>query len=229
MLTGLRRRLSGRRLQRRKGYDDPQGYWDARHRHFGDDLDGVGVIGLGERANERDYRAKWTAIAAALDAAGIPPAATVLDAGCGIGWFTERLADRGHDVSGSDFSSDALRLARRRLGPCVPLVHSSLEDLALLERFDVVVNIDVLFHVVDDQRWEQAVSNLAGHVAPGGHLVIQEALRASGDTTPSAHHIHFRTLDDYRRVLEGWRLLDHRPYVLPEAGTTKDLLIWVRD
>lgn len=229
MISGLRRRLSGRRLHRRKGYDDPRGYWNARHRHFGTELDGVGAIGLGDAANERDYRAKWAEISAALDAAAVVPPASVLDAGCGIGWFTERLIERGHPVTATDFSAAALRLAQRRLeGRGVPLVHVSLENLALPERFDAVLNIDVLFHVVDDERWARAVTNLADHVAPAGHLVIQEALRAASDDAGSASHTRFRSLDDYRRVLAGWELVDHRPYALPEAGTTKDLLIWRR-
>ncbi len=40
----------------------------------------------------------------------------MLDAGCGIGWFSARAADIGFEVEGVDFSAEAMDTARRTMG-----------------------------------------------------------------------------------------------------------------
>src|SRR5579884_2668504 len=62
-----------------------------------------------------------------LDALGARPGERVLDAACGTGRYTVALRDRGVEVTGCDFSSEMLAVARARL-PQVELVEADLND-----------------------------------------------------------------------------------------------------
>jgi 2-polyprenyl-3-methyl-5-hydroxy-6-metoxy-1,4-benzoquinol methylase len=207
-------------------YADPARYWERRHQQFGDRLDGVGMKGLGEKGNREDYEAKWARLSAALadlDLAG----ARVLDAGCGIGWFTARLAAAGYDVAGVDFSPTAIEAARRRLGDGVPLAVGSLDAYRGGQPFAIVVCIDVLFHVVDDGLWQATVANLAANVAPDGVLIVQDHLVEAPEPVPdlAMQHTRWRSAAMYLDVLTGWDLIAHHHYMLPREGQTKDLLV----
>lgn len=201
----------------------PADYWNARHAREGESLDGVGQVGLGHAANLADYNEKWAHIAAVLDRCDVDPLSRTLDAGCGIGFFTERLRLRGHLVTGIDFSAEALAIARQRLGSGVPLEVQPIDQPVDGAPYELVVCVDVLFHIVDDTTWRATVRNLADSVPPGGTLVIQEHLVEPGEAAP-AEHVCWRTLDQYRAALEEFELLEHHHYLLPQAQTTKDVL-----
>ncbi|MDH3708111.1 MAG: class I SAM-dependent methyltransferase [Acidimicrobiia bacterium] len=205
--------------------DAPSLYWDQRHATQGESLDGVGQIGLGHAANLADYNEKWHHLAGALDRCAVDPMGRALDAGCGIGFLTERLRLRGHLVSGIDFSQEALVMARQRLGGGVPLEVQPLDQPVSGAPFDLVMCVDVLFHIVDDDVWRATVANLAHSCEPDGTLMIQEHLVEAEAT---ASHVRWRTLAEYREVLAGWELLDQHSYRLPQADTTKDILVWRR-
>jgi ubiquinone/menaquinone biosynthesis C-methylase UbiE len=113
---------------------------------------------------------------------GAPPDATCLDAGCGVGSHSIRLASRGFSVVGVDFSESALEAARenvraRGLAGRVRLQREDLLSLSFPDAtFDYVLCWGVLMHVPDVER---AIDELARVVRPGGTLVVSEANAAS--------------------------------------------------
>ena len=73
---------------------------------------------------------------------------TMLDMGCGTGIHAEIFCDRGYQVHGIDLSEDMLKIAEdKRKGKEGKLSFelSSISDLALNKKFDVIVS---LFHVM---------------------------------------------------------------------------------
>ena len=204
---------------------DPHGYWDDRHRSAGASLEGVGCAGLGP-ANALDYEAKWDRLKALLDASSLEPGDRVVDAGCGVGFFSKRLATLGLQVEGVDFSEEALAIADQERTRGVTWHLGALDEFSLEPPAKLVICIDVLFHILDDEVWAAGVRNLARHVSDEGRLVIQEELRdpavnGMGDDRP---HVRRRSLTDYQNLLEGWVLVEHLRYELPGQGSTKDLL-----
>lgn len=210
------------------------------------DLIGVGHAAYGPRYNEFLYRAKLRGFERALAQAGISAAgASVLDVGCGIGVFAERsLADGCRSYTGLDIAPVAVEQLRERypdlrfevadIGePLVPEIAS--------ERYDLVYCLDVLYHVVDQERFEQAVSTLWSLVAPGGHLVFVDAVwkddlvpRAAGPHVP---HVRFHGRADYDRLLLGGPdasvlaeeplyVLFNRPIVGSSWPWTRERLSW---
>jgi len=110
-----------------------------------------------------------TYLAAAL--AGLPPAAAVLDLGCGTG---EPLAGycirAGHPVVGIDGSARMISLCRERF-PDMTWIVGDMRRLALGRAFGAILAWDSFFHLAyDEQRAMFAV--FAAHAAPGGLLLF---------------------------------------------------------
>jgi SAM-dependent methyltransferase len=89
------------------------------------------------------------------------PPARVLDVGCGQGELTTALAVAGYGVLGIDPLAPHRDLFRR----------ITLEDLEDSERFDAVVAGFSLHHIRD---LDLALDKIAGLLAPGGVLVVDE-------------------------------------------------------
>jgi len=96
---------------------------------------------------------------------------TVLDLGCGNGWFTHALERCGFEAVGVDHDSVKLAAARL-LYPHMrfeTLDATQLRDSRLTNRFDAVVAIDVIDHVAAPRAFiEFALDALK----PGGLLVV---------------------------------------------------------
>jgi SAM-dependent methyltransferase len=228
-------RAFGRKLKRLlfPVYLSPVTYWRNRYGRFEESLIAPGCVELDESANEVDYEAKWTHIEAAVRRAGEPRGKALLDAGCGLGIFTRRFLALGYTVSAVDFAENAVAGARRRIGDSVTWHVATLGEFSPGRTFDLVVCIDVLFHITDDALHRQAVANLAGLTAPGGTLVIQDHLVPEADTlakySPRESHVRWRSLARYRALLEPeWTLIQHDHYDLPMEKDTKDLLTFRR-
>jgi SAM-dependent methyltransferase len=219
-------------LQNKAYYASPRSYWDSRHDRFRASLRGVGAIGLDERGNEADYEVKWQHLQPVLEAARREGADTLFDAGCGIGFFTGRAHTLGYGVEALDFSRSAIEVARVALPDSIVYHVASVSDFRSDRCFDVVMCIDVLFHIVSDMLWADALASLARLTKPGGWLVIQDHLVAPADKLPEdprgKSHTRWRARVDYTALLDGWRLDTFDSYVVPNERGTKDLMTFRR-
>lgn len=211
-------------------YRNPQHYWDERHRARQASLAGIGCSGLNDTENQTDYEAKWARTESMLNSLPLPQGCIVLDAGCGIGFFAARLHRLGFRVEGLDFSPQAITVAREQGPPEIVFHVDNLDTFAPLERYDAVLCLDVLFHIVDDVVWQRAVHNLQSLVCDAGFFIVQEEL--SNSPIPQVNdgktHVRRRVLSDYTEALPGWQVLHHETYSLPQQGTSKDLLCFTR-
>jgi SAM-dependent methyltransferase len=76
----------------------------------------------------------------------------VLDAGCGHGWYADRLSRAGARVVAVDRSRDMVSLARERLGGRARVIHgnvSDLHDTLASESFDVILSSLVVHYLSD--------------------------------------------------------------------------------
>jgi len=114
---------------------------------------------------------------ASRDALAIKPGMRVLDAGCGIGLETARLAAEhpGTLVTGLDRNGELLEIARRRAEPAnLRWVEA---DLAALElpagSFDAIRTERVLMYLAGDDL-PRALGDLVRLLRPGGRLALFE-------------------------------------------------------
>ncbi|BBK36231.1 ubiquinone biosynthesis O-methyltransferase [Allostella sp. ATCC 35155] len=97
----------------------------------------------------------------------------LLDIGCGGGLLAEPMARLGAVVTGIDAAERNVEVARihaERMGLAIDYRFATAEELvAAGERFDVVLNMEVVEHVADRDAFLDACSAL---VAPGGLMAI---------------------------------------------------------
>lgn len=95
---------------------------------------------------------------------------TVLDVGCGEGWFSEALRDSGADPVAVDVAAEALRRAERRVLGLVTRLWAHDEALPLDDNsVDVVWAGEVIEHVADVAPW---LSEVRRALKPRGTLLL---------------------------------------------------------
>lgn len=186
-------------------------YWNERHQREGD-LRSGGDITFDEATNHMFYIRR---LAMLMDRVGLHsnPVAPLylLDAGCGKGWFSRELARFGHKVDGIDGSAAAIEHCRQ-LGGGPEFHRSTLSGWRSPHLYDVVLSVDVLFHILDDDEWERSVRNLASLVRLGGKLLIADWGK-DGDQI-SGNYLVVRGRNRYLPLLDacGFRFDGWEPY-----------------
>ena len=104
----------------------------------------------------------------------------VLDIGCGGGLLSEPMARLGADVVGADAAERNIPVARvhaEQSGLVIDYRHTTAEALAAAgERFDVVLNMEVVEHVADPQAYLTACQEL---LKPGGLMICSTLNRTA--------------------------------------------------
>ena len=106
---------------------------------------------------------------------------TILEIGCGTGSLTQRLGQRGYEVTGVDASSAMLGRAREKLGPSVRLVHARLPvpgppqapEAPGLGLYDAAVCcFDVVNYFVEDGELARVFRQVRRALRPGGLFIF---------------------------------------------------------
>ncbi len=197
----------------RMGRFDPEAYWDERLR-TSTGLTGVGYLGLGEPFNRWMYRVRRK-VFHRVARTHLPTTGGlhVLDIGSGTGQYLEAWRDLGAArIVGSDITATAVERLSRAM-PDVQVLRMDVSDRAALPdaRFDAITCMDVLFHVVDDAKLEQALANLRLLLKPGGVLFLSDIFVHGRDH--KQEHFTTRSLATYTAALErnGLRVVRRHP------------------
>jgi SAM-dependent methyltransferase len=99
------------------------------------------------------------------------PGKALLDVACGTGGHIPYLRD-DFAYEGLDLDPEMLALARERF-PEIPFHQGDMADFALGRQFDVVTCLfSSIAYTRMAPRLRQAIATMAGHVRPGGVLII---------------------------------------------------------
>ncbi|MEM8572494.1 MAG: bifunctional 2-polyprenyl-6-hydroxyphenol methylase/3-demethylubiquinol 3-O-methyltransferase UbiG [Pseudomonadota bacterium] len=102
----------------------------------------------------------------------------LLDIGCGGGLLSEPMARRGARVVGADAAQRNIPVAQihaEQSGLDIDYRHTTAEDLAANgERFDVILNMEVVEHVADPQSYLDTCAEL---LKPGGLMICSTLSR----------------------------------------------------
>jgi len=190
-------------------------YWEERTRLYGARAAGYSDVAM----DEYEDRLRRAAVERLL---GRGEGRRLLDAGCGSGRWSIRLAEAGWVVMGADISHGLLALAAS--APNVTYVQGSIQDLDLpAASFDAVLSVTVLQHITDERSFDAAVDNLMRMLRPAGMVAVLEyaPLRVFGRMPGYMHArsrgqwIHAFTSRGCRlRAETGVRFLGHGPYML---------------
>lgn len=121
-----------------------------------------------------------------------PHGETVVDVGCGSGAFTIGLALRGYRTLGLSWDQRNQRIAAHRAKSCGASGASfQVQDVRFLdsrddlcEKFDIVICLEVIEHILDDAK---LLANISGLLKHGGRLLL---------TTPNLNYRAITPADD---------------------------------
>lgn len=104
----------------------------------------------------------------------LPPLAgkTVLDAGCGSGWYAEYLLNHEAVVTAFDLNAEFVRLTQARVGSRATILQANLAEpltFAGDATFDLVIASLVMHYLKD---WQPTLSEFHRLLKPGGRLVF---------------------------------------------------------
>lgn len=170
---------------------DPEEYWEGMHRE-NRGFAAVGFAGLGVGFNKWMYRVRSVVVRRALRRAALSvEGASVLDIGAGSGFYVRTWLKLGADpVTGIDLSEAAVEALRREF-PTAEFVRDDIANPSQAtrsNRYDLVSAFDVLFHIVDDERFVRAIDNIAELTEPGGHLLLSDNF-LHGPTIRGRHQV----------------------------------------
>jgi SAM-dependent methyltransferase len=180
---------------------DPQAYWEARLAS-NPTLQGTGHRAFSLDYNQWLYRAQYDCLDGVLRRNNVPlQSKRVLDVGSGTGFYVDYFLQQGASVVGLDIAPASVAYLEQHY----PAGNFYVSDISASEQpmtgsFDLAALISVLYHIVDDARFEQALRNVAQCLNPGGYLVLTDTLQRG--LIPTAGHTRFRLLADYQRVLQ---------------------------
>jgi SAM-dependent methyltransferase len=170
---------------------NPSSYWEDRlQKQY--NFKGVGDIGLSRSYNEALYEVRGRVFRRLLHKLPLQPAQTrVLDVGSGTGFYVQQWKRWGAtSITGSDLT----RIAIGQLGASYPDavflqldIGEPLPSSLAARQFDVISCFDVLFHIVDDARYKQALRNLAALACRGGYLLYSDNFRP--ETRRARHQV----------------------------------------
>lgn len=210
---------------------NPDAYWESRlNEKF--DLTGVGFRRKSVAYNKWVYRVRTELLDSLFAQNGWSyDGKSALDVGCGTGYFIDHWLARGAgDVTGLDITEISIRKLRENF-PQADFIHGDLSDPALSidTKFDYISIFDVLFHIIDNNRFVNVAANLARFSKPGAKVFITDLFGTHSFV--GAKHCHNRALSYYVDVFSryGFKLRSRTPLfytLLPPSGIDNPILRW---
>jgi SAM-dependent methyltransferase len=195
---------------------DPGEYWQNRLT-TNYSLDGTGYLALGQQYNKWMYRMRKTIVKRVVKKA-IPEinAKDVLDIGSGTGFYVDMWIELGAtSVIGSDITDVAVLNLRHNYSSNeffkLDIGQDILPNELSTRKFDIVSAFDVLFHILDDVRYENAILNVNRLLGEDGVFLFSENF-LHRDVLRSQHQVS-RSLAFIEKILRqsGFEILDRIP------------------
>jgi SAM-dependent methyltransferase len=175
------------------GYDAAR-YWSDRLKKYGTAMKGVGDEGLSEQANYEIYETASTAFLGLCRQESIDlSSARVLEIGCGNGFYTRILKQQGVTrYLGVDITDALFPVLTNRFSGFQFICRDITTDVIDGE-FDLIVMIDVIEHIVLEEKLDFAMSNIQRCLAKNGRFFVAPVLKHG---RRSMFHVRFWTVGD---------------------------------
>ncbi len=197
---------------------DPDNYWEDRlHNIKG--LEGVGFKKLGPSFNKWAYKVRKHVFSKQVSKLNVKfNDCNVLDIGSGTGFYIQSWSEFNvKKITGIDITQTSVE----NLKTIFPKHHFFLSDIGDVnfndnnqyEVYDLISSMDVLFHIVDDNRFEQSIKNISSIIKPGGYFVYsdfylhQDTIRGESQVSRSKEYL----MDTF--IKNGFELEIYKPFM----------------
>jgi SAM-dependent methyltransferase len=185
----------------KKGDDyDARQYWQDRFSKYGDSLVAVGDEGMSDSDNRQMYIKAGEVFTDTIRALPIAlPECSVLEIGYGTGYFTNILYELGvRKYTGADITDSFAEKLKRKF-PGFRFLQKDITTDNLEGKFDLIVMIDVIEHIVTETKIARALSTLADSLRDSGLLIL-------APVAPRAKRLHFHV-----RLWDEGSIMKHLP------------------
>ena len=185
------------------GFNSKQ-YWENRLGvKWG--LHGIGYLGLGRYYNDWLYKVQRRIFLRHVrflvdDCSKIG----VLDIGSGTGYYVDLWKSLGFSsVTATDITTFAVEELQKKFPDveCYQLdIGDNLHEVFRNKQYNVISAFAVLFHIIDDGRYQRAIENIFQMLHSGGFFIFSENF-IHGETIRGQHFVS-RSLDDIEAILK---------------------------
>jgi len=203
---------------------DAGAYWRNRV-VSGSDLGVVGHRSMGLAYNAQIYERRLEVLNEMLERHVTRPVEElrILDIGCGSGFYTGYWAERGvRDYVGIDISAATISHLSKQHPDFsfinADITENEVEGLAGRKPFNLITIFDVFFHIVDDERFANAVRHIGVLTAGSEFALVTDQLQPK--RYQISKHVVYRDRNDYIDLFDrsGLELIDNEllfHYLIP--------------
>ncbi|HER00347.1 MAG TPA: class I SAM-dependent methyltransferase [candidate division Zixibacteria bacterium] len=189
---------------------DAARYWEDRLAKYGDSLRGVGDEGKSDRENVEEYARDEKIFCDVCNGLGVNfEKASVLDIGCGTGFYTDILERQGvKDYTGVDITNHHFEKLRERF-PDYSFIKKDITSEKHEGDYDLIIMIEVLEHIVNDDKLDFAMENVKRCLKENGVFLISSIWEKG-----RKHMFYVRkwTLDEIRKRFRDYHFSEPIPF-----------------
>jgi len=185
---------------------DAARYWEDRFRRKGPSLRSVGDEGMTEAEIRTAYASQAGEIFAMLERAGVVLSrARLLEIGCGNGYYADLMRGRGlTQYQGFDITDAFFPMLREKF-PGFRYDRGDITADRIEGEFDVVLMVDVIEHIVTEDKFRSALANVGAMTARGGVLMLAPVAPRG---RRSLFYVRFWSQDEVVGALPGFQVVE---------------------
>lgn len=124
----------------------------------------------------------------------------VLEAGCGSGFGTYRLADYAKNIIGIDVDEFSLNKAKEKFKkPNLSFILGDITSLGLSRKFDVIISLQVIEHIEEDLFF---VEKLQSMLETNGLLILSTPNRLTSSFNENPYHVREYSFKELQQLLK---------------------------
>ncbi len=198
---------------------NPDDFWEKRLTKVSG-LEGVGYAKLGKPFNIWGYKVRKQAFLNIISQLNTSfENKEVLDVGSGTGFYIAIWHElKAKKITGLDITDVAVENLKKNFpGDNFLQLDIGVEPgtkMAELGNKDLISCMDVLFHIVDDKRFDRAVHNIAALLKQGGYFIYSDNF-LNGETVRTMHQASRSKkylFDLFDKA--GFEVVDHKPFMV---------------
>lgn len=212
-------------------------YWEKRLQdNWG--LHGIGYIGYGNYYNQWLYKVRKKVFSYQIKNLGISSfeKLKILDIGSGTGFYLDLWKSLGaKTITGSDltkFAVEQLKESYPRFSIVQFDIGASFKSQGFFKRkFDIITAFDILFHIIDNNKFRNAIFNISSLLDLGGYFIFSDNF-LHGKTIRTKYQAN-RSIEEISNILKeaGFKIIKRIPiFILMNAPidikSRYPLLLW---